>query len=121
MTGPNGMSGEEWLALSAVVAAVITAIGAYAASRRASKRMAKLEERKLDGEEYDRSRAITDGIIRTLREEVDRLKAQVRELLDIIDQQQTENEALRRLVRDLTSTANTLRHQVRVLQQKMGV
>jgi chromosome segregation ATPase len=111
---------EVWLSAGAVLSAVIAAASAYLSSRRASKQMAELENRKLEGATFDRNKAITDGIISDLRKEMDRLKAQVRELLQALDEKEDENEQLRRLLRDLTATANSLRFQVQVLERQLN-
>jgi chromosome segregation ATPase len=111
---------EVWAPAASVVVALITAVSVYAASRRASRRMAELENRKLEGATFDRNKAITDSIISDLRKEVDRLKAQVRELLQALDEKEDENEQLRRLLRDLTATANSLRFQVQVLERQLN-
>ena len=113
------LSGEQWLAAGAVLAAIITAAGTVISARRASRRMADIEARKLEGAEFDRNKAITDSIIANLRAEVDRLKVQVGELLVALDREEAENQQLRELVRKLTETANDLRHTIRVLEMQI--
>ena len=108
------------LAACALAGSIITAVLSYMASRRAAAKSAELETRKLDGNDFDRNKAITDTIISDLRKEVDRLKAQVAELMRFLEAEKEENRRLEELVKELTATANSLRYQITLLERQQG-
>jgi septal ring factor EnvC (AmiA/AmiB activator) len=112
---------EAWLALSGLLAAAVTAAGAYVAAHRANKRMAEIERDKQDISEAELRHRTTQDLISNLRAEVERLEAQVSDLRRALAKEQEENGNLRVRLHEVTQTANNLRHQVMVLQQQLGV
>lgn len=120
MIGVSHIPPEVWLATGAVVAAAMTAIGAYVAAHKANARMAEIEDRKQDIDSADHRHRVTQDLIANLRAEVERLEDRVAELEMALEKEQEENSALRWKLRDETITANNLRHKVLVLQQRLG-
>lgn len=114
------MNPAVWAAGGAVVAAILAATITGFVSWRTSRKMTDLERRKLNGADFDRNKAITDGIINELRKEVDRLKAQVRELTRALHEERAEKQAVQQLLREMTVTANALRHHIRVLETQLN-
>lgn len=111
---------EAWLAISGLLAAALTAAGAYVAAHRANKRMAEIERDKQDISEAELSHRTTQDLIGNLRTEVRRLEDQVADLRQALAKEQRENGDLRVRLQEITATSNNLRHQVMVLQQQLG-
>lgn len=113
------MSFELWLSGLASAVALFTGFLATRASRHASDRIAEIEAQKVDSSEADRQHKVTQDLISNLRLEIDRLRARVLELSKALETEQAESLNLRKMLRELTEQANNLRHQVRVLQQRL--
>lgn len=111
---------EIWLAGGAVVAALITALGTYWASKRASRRMTAIESQKLSIDEASLRQQDTQRIIDNLRVELDRVKGRADELFQQLERERTISTELRGLVRELTKDANDLRFKVKLLQKRLG-
>lgn len=111
---------EVWLAGGAVVAALITAIGAYWASRRASRRMSVIESQKLSIDEAALRQQDTQRLIDNLRAELERVKNRADELFQQLERERIISSELRGLVRELTKDANDLRFKVQILQKRLG-
>lgn len=110
---------EVWLAISAVIAAGLTAIGAYVAAHRANNRMTGIERDKLSVTKAEQYQRATERLIDDLRSEIDRLKERIVELTYILEKERGENTDLRMRLREVTETANSLRHTVSVLRQRL--
>ena len=118
--GVSQISSEFGAALIGLVATALTAAGAYIAAHRANERMAKIERGKQDISQAELSHRTTQDLITNLRAEVDRLEEQVAELRRALAKEQRENGELRVQLRQVSETANNLRHQVLMLQQQLG-
>lgn len=114
------MPAEVWLAGGAILSAVITAVGTFLASRKASRRMALIESKKFDLDEADRRQRDTQMLIDNLRAELERVKNRNHELSVQLERERQVSAELRGLVSELTKTANDLRFKVELLQRRLG-
>ena len=109
------MTAANWISLGSVLAVIIVGGFAFISSRRAN----KIAATKLDVAAYERAKQFTDRLVDDLRTEVDRLHAQIRELRTELESEERENQALRKQVSELSKTANRLRYELTVLQQRL--
>lgn len=114
------MSGEAIAATAAIIVALVTMAGTVYVGRRAAREMNALNLRKLEGEEFERQNAITQRLIENLRQEVERLDAQVEALLGELERERADNVRLLRMLREVTDTANSLRYKVKMLETRLN-
>ncbi len=109
------MSASILASAVAVLVALISGVVTFITARRSH----KLEVSKVDVAAYERAKEFNDSLVSALRTEVDRLNEQVARLRTELETEERENQVLRKQMVELSQTANRLRLELSVLQQRL--
>ncbi|GII84611.1 hypothetical protein Ssi03_26010 [Sphaerisporangium siamense] len=110
------MSTEVVVAVIAGVSAVIGAGFSYRASTRAN----AVEEDKVDAAAYERAKAIYESALKTLEEQLERMRRRLDEVTDQLTREQDSSMAMRLQIRELQAQVSTFERTVSDLRLQLS-